>query len=391
MRGDTEGALGVIRESGRAIPPGGGLFYTRSMASVAMSEGIPSPTSLTRIGFAREALVHGLSADAARRVYQRYFREGPAAAGFVAPVVRSVMTDESPHGEVRKFTVGVAGTERIRGTLETESVVIPMRHKRGLTHTLCVSSQVGCAMGCGFCETAQMGLIRSLTVGEIVDQWVAARHGLGAEISNIVFMGMGEPLDNLDSVLGAIEVMTDHDGPAAAMSRITVSTVGRLDGLARVRERVMADGWRRLNLAVSINAPNDAIRSEIMPINRSMPLGELVEVMRGWPMRAGGALCAEYVLIPGVNDADAHADELAALLKGIRCCVNVIPYNPIRNSRWEAPREEDVWRFLRRLEGNGQFCKRRVTKGRTSMAACGQLGNEGIRGRRLVGVTTSGG
>jgi 23S rRNA (adenine2503-C2)-methyltransferase len=322
-------------------------------------------------------------------MYQSYFRAGPASVGRACPAPRAVTTDESPHGEVRKFTLGVPGTQRVPGVLETESVVIPMQHKRGLTHTLCVSSQVGCAMGCGFCETAQMGLIRSLTVGEIVDQWVAATHALGATITNMVFMGMGEPLDNLDAVLGAIEVLTDHDGPSVAMSRISVSTVGRLDGLARLRERVAQRGWKRLNLAVSINAPNDEIRSRIMPINRSMPLADLVAAMRDWPMRPGGAICAEYVLIPGVNDADAHADELAALLKDVRCCVNVIPYNPRRNSPWEAPTEESVWRFLRRLEANGQFCKRRVTKGRTSMAACGQLGNEGIRGRKLVGVTVN--
>jgi len=343
---------------------------------------------LTRDGFARAASDVGISHPIARKVYQDFFRIGPASVGLPVPGVRAVIEDEGAHGVVRKFTLGVPGTDRIPGLLETESVIIPMRHLRGVTHTLCVSSQVGCAMGCVFCETAQMGLVRSLTVEEIVNQWVAATHALGASISNIVYMGMGEPLDNLDAVLGAIEVLTDHDGAAVAMSRISVSTVGRLDGLARLKERVKQPGWRRLGLAVSINAPNDEIRSRIMPINRSMPVADLVASIKGWPMRAGGAICAEYVLIPGVNDADAHADELACLLKDVRCCVNVIPYNPRRNSPWPAPTEDSVWRFLGRLEANGQFCKRRVTKGRTSMAACGQLGNEGIRGRRMVSVTT---
>ena len=346
--------------------------------------------TLPRPAFVEALRGLGVRPEAARDMYRAYFREGPASVGASPPEPVSVVRDDSPHGEVRKFLVRVPGTARIGKDLETESVVIPMRNRHGVSHTLCVSSQVGCAMGCTFCETAQMGLVRSLTVGEIVQQWVAARHALGAGVSNMVFMGMGEPLDNLEAVLGAIEVLTDHDGAAMAMSRITVSTVGRLDGLARLRERVMRPGWRRLNLAVSINAPNDAIRSAIMPVNRSAPLAALVEQMRTWPMRAGGAICAEYVLIPRVNDADAHADELAALLKDVRCCVNVIPYNPRRGSPWPAPAEEDVWRFLRRLEANGQFCKRRVTKGRESMAACGQLGNEGIRGRRVVGVTVGG-
>jgi 23S rRNA (adenine2503-C2)-methyltransferase len=254
------------------------------------------------------------------------------------------------------------------------------------TYTLCVSSQVGCAMGCGFCETAQMGLIRSLDAGEIVQQWYAAKHHLGHTIKNIVFMGMGEPLDNAAAVLRTIEVLTGHHGPALAMRHITISTVGRLDGLAMLRERVQDHGWKQLNLAVSVNAPNEEIRSSIMPINRGMPLAKLVEMLEGWPLKSSKAICAEYVLIPGVNDGDEHADQLCALLKNVRCCVNVIPYNPRRDSPWPAPEEESVERFLRRVESNGQFCKRRRTKGRDSMAACGQLGNEKIRGRRYVGV-----
>ncbi|MFI4855309.1 MAG: 23S rRNA (adenine(2503)-C(2))-methyltransferase RlmN, partial [Phycisphaerales bacterium JB065] len=271
--------------------------------------------------------------------------------------------------------------------LETESVVIPMATRSGSrTYTLCVSSQVGCAMNCGFCETAQMGLIRSLDTAEIVQQWYAARHHLGHEIKNIVFMGMGEPLDNPEAVLGTIGVLTDHHGPALAMRHITISTVGRLDGLAMLRQRVQNHGWKQLNLAVSINAPNETIRSQIMPINRAMPLAKLVEMLESWPLKSSKAICAEYVLIPGVNDADEHADQLCELLKNVRCCVNVIPYNPRRDSPWPAPEEESVERFLRRLESNGQFCKRRRTKGRDTMAACGQLGTENIRGRRYVGV-----
>jgi 23S rRNA (adenine2503-C2)-methyltransferase len=262
-----------------------------------------------------------------------------------------------------------------------------MRRGDEVSHTLCVSSQVGCAMGCEFCETAQMGLIRNLTVSEITQQWWAAKHHLGVHCRNIVFMGMGEPLDNPAAVLGAIEVLTDHHGAALGMKRISISTVGRLDGLAMLRDKINEHGWKRLNLAVSINAPNDAIRSQIMPINRAVPLGQLIPMLETWPTRAGGAICCEYVLIPGVNDAPEHADELTHLLRDVRCCVNVIPYNPRRDSPWPAPDEKTVDMFLARLEAAGQFCKRRVTKGRESMAACGQLGNENIRKRKLVGVT----
>ncbi len=361
-------------------------------ASIDLSTG-PNPLALTCAEYvAARVQLEGRSASGAALIdYKRWYRgETEGFGAWCPPPVRTVTT-QSPEGPVHKFLLAVPaelrsgpGGAKVGATLETESVVIPMRRRHETTHTLCVSSQVGCAMGCGFCETAQMGLVRSLTAAEIVAQWWAATHHLGQEIRNIVFMGMGEPLDNLDEVIRAITILTDHHGASVAMRRITVSTVGRLDGLERLREHVQNPGWKPLNLAVSINAPNDEIRSAIMPINRGMPLGELIRVLREWPMRKSGAICAEYVLIPGVNDAMEHADELVGLLRGLRCCVNVIPYNPRRQSPWPAPTEEQVTAFLARLEAGGQFCKRRRTKGRESMAACGQLGNEQVRNRRLV-------
>ncbi|MGP1345873.1 MAG: 23S rRNA (adenine(2503)-C(2))-methyltransferase RlmN [Phycisphaerales bacterium] len=388
---------------------------------------ILDPMSLTHSAFAQRAAAWGVPRERALGVYAGFYRDGVGAQGDGAhrsetgatredagslpfalpapPVPVKVHASESAEGEVRKFLLrvprhaeninrrapGAPGDARLPDDLETESVIIPMAHRGGRSFTLCVSSQVGCAMGCEFCETAQMGLIRSLQPREIVAQWHAARHALGAEIKNIVFMGMGEPLDNAEAVLEAIAILTDHRGPAIAMKNITISTVGRLDGLALLGERIRQDGWKRLNLAVSINAPNDAIRSRIMPINRGMPLGELIPMLVDWPMRSSSAICCEYVLIPGVNDAPEHADELAALLRPVRCCVNVIPYNPRRDSPWPAPTEEATWSFLRRLESHGQFCKYRRTKGRETMAACGQLGNERIRGRKLVGLTIDAG
>jgi len=363
----------------------------RSNAPMASSPTIPSdfdPLALTHqqacnlVGGSQTGLGRNVSA-----AYSAFHREGIGEPHLAAPSPSSVHTTPSPEGDVHKFLLPVAPTAAggMSGeALETESVVIPMRRLNETTHTLCVSSQVGCAMGCTFCETAQMGLIRSLTPREIVAQWWAARHHLGHAIKNIVFMGMGEPLDNLDNVITAIEILTDHRGPALARSGITISTVGRLDGLARLGELIQQPGWRGLNLAVSVNAPNDEIRSRIMPINRAMPLAELVRVLEAWPMRKNGAICAEYVLIPGVNDGVEHAAQLCHLLRNIRCCVNVIPYNPRRGSEWQAPTEESVDAFLRELESHGQFCKRRRTKGRESMAACGQLGNENIRRRKLV-------
>ncbi len=374
-----------------------------------MLEQTATEAALTPLGCTHGAWVDiarslGVARPRALEVYSGFFREGiepPAELGggeVSVPRVRRLERQESEHGEVRKFVLPIDGVRDRDGgyregleELETESVIIPMLGRRGLTHTLCVSSQVGCAMGCGFCETAQMGLLRSLTPAEIVQQWHAATHQVGERIDNIVFMGMGEPLDNVENVIAAIAVLADQRGPAVPMKRITVSTVGKLDGLARLADQVREPGWRKLGLAVSVNAPNDEIRSSIMPVNRAMPLDELLGAMRAWPKRTHEVMCVEYVLIPGVNDADEHADELSSRLGDLRCCVNVIPYNPRRDSPWPAPDEATIERFLSRLRGRGVFAKRRRTKGRESWAACGQLGNDKIRRRRLVGVTVGGG
>lgn len=337
----------------------------------------------------------------------------------VAPI-SSVVIDEGAEGKIFKFTQDVAASgSRLDGsvrTLRTESVLIPMIGKRRVrTYTLCVSSQVGCAMGCTFCETAQMGLIRSLSAAEIVQQWYAATHllkhpdipepvvtpqGLEGPVRNIVFMGMGEPMDNLDAVLGAIDVLRDHRGPSIPISKITISTVGRVDGIERLGAQVRQPGWHRLNLAISLNAADDRIRDDLMPINRRWKLSELQRSLIDYPVFGGGKLCVEYVLIPGVNDTEDDARKIAAFVGPInadykarrgaataRVLLNLIPYNPRRNSPWPAPTEESVQRFMGWLTALDVYTKRRRTKGRDLMGACGQLGSEHIRKRRLVDAT----
>jgi len=361
----------------------------------------------------------GVKPARAMEGYRAFYLAGDASGmpeGFdawVAPIVRR-LEEEVSEGTTVKFCqrldrqlgVPVSGRasdrvplgvlnndERVRH-LDIESVIIPMVGRTGRkTHTLCVSSQVGCAMGCGFCETAQMGLIRSLTPAEIVAQWWAARWVEGAEIDNIVFMGMGEPLDNLDAVIRAIACLTDHHGPRVPMSNITISTVGRVDGLRRLVEVVKQPGWKRLGIALSVNAPNDAVRNELMPVNKRWDMGELRAVMEDL-MHARGSrkILFEYVLIPGVNDGDDHAEQLADWMapfarregKSPLGLLNVIPYNPRRNSPWPAPEEPSVEAFVARMNELGVYTKRRRTKGRSTMAACGQLGTAEIRGRRFV-------
>ncbi|MCE7973591.1 MAG: 23S rRNA (adenine(2503)-C(2))-methyltransferase RlmN [Leptolyngbya sp. PLA1] len=378
-----------------------------------------NPLSHTSEEFVALARPLGVRTPAALAAYRACFRDGTLAAGVArasVPEIGTEVREESPEGTVIKFTQRVPGVGPSPGAesgnhaarpafpdLRTESVLIPMISSRGeRSYTLCVSSQIGCAMGCTFCETAQMGLIRSLSPAEIVGQWYAATHVLGIRPKNIVFMGMGEPLDNLPNVLQAIAVLKDHNGPHVPVSQITVSTSGRVDGIRALAEHVKQPGWHRLGLALSLNAPNDTDRSAIMPLNRKWPLASLQEALLAWPQRSGNKVCIEYVLIPGVNDSPAHATQIADFFRPfgllaagriagqpIMAVLNLIPYNPRRNSPWPAPTEDAVDAFLQRLIELGVFAKRRRTKGRSMMGACGQLGSEAIRKRRPVDLTIS--
>ncbi len=380
--------------------------------------------------------------------YSKFFRTGdlfspelasaavptPAPTSVLAPVlapIRRTHLSQSPEGAVLKLTQalprGASAALHVLGDdVEVESVIIPMVGARGVrTYTLCVSSQVGCAMGCTFCQTAQMGLIRSLSAAEIVGQWFAARHivlaaragsdaaaGLlpagamehvreidpSAEIGNIVFMGMGEPLDNVEQVIQAISVLTDHRGSRLPISQITVSTVGRVDGLETLGKRVAQPGWHRLRLAISVNAADDATRGTIMPINRRYPMAELRTQLERWPIFGGAHMCIEYVLIPGVNDRDQDAHAISDFVIGgesptspypgprLRAMINVIPYNPRENSPWPAPTQESVDRFMGLIKSRGVFVKRRRTKGQDTMAACGQLGSLAYARRKRAAV-----
>ena len=397
-----------------------GSAYTPSDMPEPRESEFPNPLGMTCEGFVRAASDLVIQKKiGAETFYKECFRSGRAEVALrdggvwrldVGTIGR-VEEDQSPEGLVRKFTLrvpgptsGALGSDARASTVETESVLIPMIGRKGeRTYTLCVSSQVGCAMGCGFCETAQMGLVRSLTAAEITAQWWTATHILKQPVSNVVFMGMGEPMDNLGSVLDAIAAITDHRGGALAMSKITISTVGRVDGIRKLSERVKQPGWRRLGLALSLNAPNDRVRSELMPVNRRWNLAELRDALIEFPAHGGTKLCVEYVLIPGVNDLREHAAEVAAFCRPIdeaykqsrgggspRVLLNLIPYNPRRNSPWPAPEEPSVDAFLAWLGEEGVYAKRRRTKGRKMMGACGQLGSEAIRGRRVVELRVGG-
>jgi len=361
----------------------------------------------------QEACVReGVGPGRAKEAYQAVYRDGAMEsppAKITIPAIVTRCEEAVDEGTTIKFVQRLPNpahrlVDRGIDFDDIESVIIPMIGRSGRkTHTLCVSSQVGCALGCEFCETAQMGLIRSLSAAEIVAQWWAARFIEGIEIDNIVFMGMGEPMDNLDAVLGAIACLTDRTGASIPMNAITISTVGRVDGLERIKEQVQKPGWKRLGLALSLNASNDVVRSALMPINKKWNMQRLQAILLELrEVRGGRKIMIEYVLIPGVNSEDVHADELAEWMepflkdptrekgKGHSGLLNVIPYNPRRDSPWDAPSDELIDRFVKRLMGHGVFVNQRRTKGRDSMAACGQLGTAEIRRRKLISLTTQG-
>ncbi|MBI5569711.1 MAG: 23S rRNA (adenine(2503)-C(2))-methyltransferase RlmN [Desulfomonile tiedjei] len=245
-----------------------------------------------------------------------------------------------------------------------ETVFIP-----GDDHdTLCVSSQVGCAMGCRICRTGRMGLVRNLTAGEIVSQLLSVRRELPeSHITNVVFMGMGEPLANFDQTVRAIRIMTHPNGPQISWRRLTVSTCGFVPKIRELGREL------RVKLAVSLNAVTDEQRSAIMPINRTYPLAELLAALKEYPLPRGSRITFEYVLIGGFNDSDADARQLVRILNPIRAKVNLIPLNQDPEGEFQAPSPARVLRFQEILMSRSLMAIVRRSRGQDILAACGQL------------------
>lgn len=275
---------------------------------------------------------------------------------FSMPIVSSVLDA----GETKKVFL------MTNDGLQFEMVIIPM--KAGFT--LCVSSQVGCKMGCAFCETGKMGLLRSLKVEEIVSQLFIARHVFDANIRNIVFMGMGEPFDNYDNVMQAINIFTDMNGCAIGPKHITVSTSGLVDKILQFSK----DAPPSLNLALSINASTDQKRDRLMPVNKTYDMARLRHAMEEYLQHPRREILIEYVLIEDRNDSIEDADSLASYLQGLKVKINLIPYNPQNRSVFKAPAKEKIDLFFERLKAKGFPVLLRTTKGDKIMAACGQLG-----------------
>lgn len=259
------------------------------------------------------------------------------------------------------------GTEKYLFKLDDgemiESVLIPDRDRL----TLCISSQVGCAMGCKFCLTGRIGLRRNLKAFEIVDQVISvSRLMLPKKLTNIVLMGMGEPLANFDEVVDALWRMTELMG--ISKRRITLSTSGIVPAMLDLPKRAP-----HVNIAISLNATTDRVRSEIMPVNKVYPLKRLLEACRSYPLESRRRITFEYILLDSVNDSQKDAERLVQLLRGIRCKVNLIPFNAYEVAGFRSPSEDKILTFQRILIDRSLTAIVRKSKGQDIKAACGQL------------------
>ncbi|MDA8123978.1 MAG: 23S rRNA (adenine(2503)-C(2))-methyltransferase RlmN [Deltaproteobacteria bacterium] len=261
------------------------------------------------------------------------------------------------------------GTKKLLFALEdgltVESVLIP-----GKNHwTACISTQAGCAMGCRFCLTGRGGFKRNLRPSEIVGQMTMLRRHTpeGPNTKNIVMMGMGEPLANYDAVVQAIRLLTSDHGLGHSNRKITVSTCGLAPQIVQLGKEIC------VNLAISLNAPDDKRRSELMPINRTYPLPELLAACHSYPMPGRRMLTFEYILMAGINDAPADAEQVARLLKGLHCKLNLIPFNEFPGSAFRTPAPEAISAFQQVLLDRNYTAILRASHGRDILAACGQL------------------
>jgi len=276
----------------------------------------------------------------------------------------AIVSESRSTDGTRKFVLGLADARRI------EAVFIPDTPAM----TFCISTQVGCAMGCGFCLTGKMGLVRHLTAGEIAGQVrvLAVATGMLDHPFNIVLMGMGEPLHNYDNTMKALRMLHSEHGLAVSPRRVTLSTVGIVPGLQRLAHEPLMP-----NLAVSLHATTDAQRTALVPPNQKYPLAEILEACRRFPLKKRNRITFEYVMLEGVNDTPEDARRLARLLSGIKAKVNLIPLNPAAGIPFDRPSDERVSRFAQILADRHMTVSVRKSRGQDIRAACGQLIVEG--------------
>jgi 23S rRNA (adenine2503-C2)-methyltransferase len=334
--------------------------YRLKQVRIWLARGVDDPTEMT---------------DLPRALRERL-------AEVVPPPTRMLRTSIADGGLTRKALLAM-GTDH--EAVESVLMLYPKRYPKKMPErsargraTVCISTQAGCAMGCPFCATGQIGLRRQLSVGEIVRQVTVMERlltrgeidvpGAPNHVTNVVFMGMGEPLANLDATIGAICWLHGRDGFGLSARAITVSTVGLVPGIRRLAQLNLP-----ITLAVSLHAPDDALRDDLVPVNRQHPLAQLLDACRDWLSATRRRLTFEYVLIDGVNAAPEQAEALARLVKGVPGHVNLIPINPTPAVAWRAPPVAAQRAFAATLERAGVPATIRHNRGVEIDAACGQL------------------
>ena len=355
------------------------------MAAALQDAGIPQKQIKMRVSQIWHWLyVRGISDFAHMRNLSKEFRETLSERFDIArpKIIEEQISNDGTRKWLMQFPSLGAGKP-----VEIETVYIP-EDGRG---TLCISSQVGCTLTCSFCHTGTQKLVRNLTAGEILAQLLLARDrlgdfpnvdtpqgaivpGEGRKVSNIVMMGMGEPLYNFDNVKQALLIATDGDGLSLSRRRVTLSTSGVVPFIPRTGEEI------GVMLAISLHAVHDELRDELVPINKKYPLAELLEACRNYPgVNNARRITFEYVMLKGVNDSLEDAKELVRLLKGIPAKINLIPFNPWPGSAYECSDWGQIEKFADFINANGYASPIRTPRGRDILAACGQLKSESER------------
>jgi 23S rRNA (adenine2503-C2)-methyltransferase len=341
----------------------------------------PDLSELERPALEAALTARGHERFRARQLFGWLYKRGVSAIDAMTDLPRELRTSLANEFTLSTPTIvaretSIDGTEKFLLKLadgrQIESVYIPDTPAM----TFCLSTQVGCAMACAFCLTGRMGLVRNLTGGEIVGQVrvLAAALGFQQTAFNLVLMGMGEPLHNYDETMKALRILCDPDGFAIPPRRITLSTVGLLPQLERLaREPIMP------NLAISLHAPTDVQRGELVPINRKYGIEEIIAACKRFPVRKRSRITFEYVLLANVNDRPEDARRLARLLRGVKAKVNLIPLNAAVGIPFERPSDETIDGFARIVAEHDVDVSVRKSRGRDIRAACGQLIVEGQR------------
>ncbi|MGN0570795.1 MAG: 23S rRNA (adenine(2503)-C(2))-methyltransferase RlmN [Candidatus Fimenecus sp.] len=330
--------------------------------------------SLTMAELSAEMAARGLPKFRAAQIYAWLYEKGVRSFSEMSNLPKSLRDTLDAEFEIKNCTIDTKLCSSVDETVKylfelnageyIESVV--MKYKYG--YSICISSQLGCKMGCSFCASAIGGFQRHLTASEMLSEIYTAQNDLGVRISHIVLMGTGEPLDNYDNVMRFLELVTDEKGLNISMRHISLSTCGVVPRIYDLAEKRLG-----LTLSVSLHAPNDKIRSQTMPVNQKWNVEELLNACRYYTKVTSRRISFEYAMIDGFNDTDACATELASRLRGMLCHVNLIPVNTVREKNYKKSKEDRIRRFSNILEQNGLTVTVRRTLGSDINASCGQL------------------